>query len=171
MEQPRMDGVRNTNTARRVSGVAGLALATIVAVAAQVSLSAHDDHDRQGIEGAWDVSVTIRQCDTNVPVGAVHAMNMFMDGGTLTETSNDLLRGASVGTWRQVSKRGYTAVFRFFTFNQDGTLAGRNKITRAIRLNADGNGFVANAVFDIFDANDKLLASGCGTEVAKRLDD
>ena len=149
-----------------------VALATMLAVTtAQVTLSAHDEQDRPGIEGAWDVNVTIRQCDTGTPLAAIHAMNMFIEGGTLTETSNDLLRGASVGTWRQTSKRGYTAVFRFFTFNQDGSFAGRNKITRAIRLSADANGFVANAVFEVFDANDNLITSGCGTEAAKRLED
>jgi hypothetical protein len=156
-----------------------MALATIVAVtAAQVSLSAHDEqdkqgdeHDKQGIEGVWDVSVTIRLCDTGVPVAAIHAMNMFIHGGTLTETSNDLRRGSSLGTWRRVSSHAYTAVFRFFTFNPDDSFAGRNKITRAIKLSADANGFVANAVFEIFDVNDNLLATGCATETAKRLED
>jgi hypothetical protein len=119
----------------------------------------------------WDVNVTIRQCDTGAPVAAIHATNMFIQGGTLSETSNDLLRGSSLGTWRQASTRGHTAVFRFFTFNPDRSFAGRNKITRAIKLSADANGFVANAVFEIFDVNDNLVATGCGTEKAKRLED
>ena len=149
----------------------GMALATTVAVtAAQVSLSAHEEQDRQGIEGVWDVSVTIRQCDSGAPVAAIHAMNMFIQGGTLTETSNDLLRSSSLGTWRRVSRHGYTAVFRFFTFNPDGSFAGRNKITRAIKLGIDANRFVANAVFEVFDVNDNLVVSGCGTETAQRLE-
>jgi len=172
MEKQRMIAVRDAMKARFLRIPAGMAMATIVAVtAAQVLLSAHDEQDRQGIEGAWDVSVTIRQCDTGAPVAAIHAMNLFMRGGTLTETSNDLLRGSSLGTWRQVSRSGYTAVFRFFTFNPDRSFAGRNKITRAIRLSADANGFVANAVFEIFDVNDNLVATGCATEKAKRLED
>jgi hypothetical protein len=169
MEKQRMNAAMK---AGRLRILAGMALATMVAVTgAQVSLSAHDDQDRQGIEGVWDVSVTIRQCDTAAPVAAVHAMNMFIQGGTLTETSNDLLRSSSLGTWRQISKRGYTAVFTFFTFNADGSHAGRNKITRGIKLSADAKGFVANAVFEVFDVNDNLLVRGCATETAKRLED
>jgi hypothetical protein len=163
--------IRNAVKARFLKIMAGTVLATIIAVtAAQVSLSAREGHDRQDIEGVWDVHVILRQCDTGAPVAAIHAMNMFIQGGTLTETSNDLLRASSLGTWRQVSGRGYTAVFRFFTFNPDGSFAGRNKITRAIKLSADANGFVANAVFEVFDVNDNLVVSGCGTETAKRLE-
>ena len=95
---------------------------------------------------------------------------LVIQGGTLTETSNDLLRSSSLGTWRRVSRHGYTAVFRFFTFNPDGSFAGRNKITRAIKLGIDANRFVANAVFEVFDVNDNLVVSGCGTETAQRLE-
>ena len=174
MEKQRMKAVRHAFKGMPMRIVAGTALtAMIVVTTAQVSLAAHDDQDRDrpGIEGVWDVNVTIWACDTGAPVGAVHAMNMFIEGGTLTETSNDLLRSSSLGTWRQVTKRGYTAVFRFFTFNPDGSVAGQNKITRAIRLGADANGFVANAVFQILDLNDNVIATGCATEVAKRLED
>jgi len=161
--------VRSGVKARLSRILAGIALAATVAVT-QVWLSAHDEQDRQGIEGVWDVSVTIRQCDTGTPVVAIHAMNMFIQGGTLTETSNDLLRSSSLGTWRRVSRHGYTAVFRFFTFNADGSFAGRNKITRTIKLSADANRFTANAVFEVLDVNDNLLTSGCATETAQRLE-
>ena len=151
-------------------GVLRIGIATAVTIAAaQISLAADEDRGRLGIEGVWDVSVTIRQCDTGAPIVAIHAMNMFIHGGTLTETSNDLLRSSSLGTWQSVSRRGYTSVFRFFRFNEDGTFAGRNKITRAIRLSADANRFTANAVFEVLDVNDNLLSSGCATETATRL--
>ena len=150
---------------------AGMALAiAIVATAAQVMLSADEEHDQPRIVGVWDVSVTIRQCDTGAPLATIHAMNMFIEGGTLTETSNDLFRSSGLGTWRRVSRHGYTAVFEFFAFNPDGSLAGRNKITRGIRLSADANRFVANAVFEVFDVNENVIASGCATETAKRLE-
>jgi len=171
MKTQRKNYLRTAVKARLSRILFGIALATMAAVAiAQVSLSAHEEQDRQGIEGVWDVAVTIRQCDTGTPVVAIHAMNMFIQGGTLTETSNDLLRSSSLGTWRRVSRHGYTAVFRFFTFNADGSVAGRNKITRTIKLSADGNRFSANAVFEVLDINDNLVASGCGTETAQRLE-
>jgi hypothetical protein len=172
MMRRRINCVRDLMNVWCLSGVGGIVLATAFAVTtAQASLSAGDEPVRPGIEGAWDVNVTIRDCGSGAAVAAVHAMNMFMQGGTLTETSNDLLRGASVGTWDRVSRRGYTAVFRFFTFNADGSFAGRNKISREIKLSADAKGFVATAVFDVLDVNDNVLVTGCATETARRLDD
>jgi len=37
------------------------------------------------IVGVRDVAVTLRDCQTGNPVGAVRARNMFIAGGTLTE--------------------------------------------------------------------------------------
>jgi len=164
-------GVRSAVNTRLSRILARMALAAVVVVTVDhVLLSAHEDQDRQRIEGVWDVAVTIRQCDSGIPVVAIHAMNMFIQGGTLTETSNDVLRSSSLGTWRRVSRLGYTAVFRFFTFNADGSFAGRNKITRTIKLSADGNRFSANAVFEVLDVNDNLVVNGCATETARRLE-
>ena len=94
----RKNCVRSVVKAWLLRILAGMTLATMVAVTlAQVSLSAHEEQDRQGIEGVWDVAVTIRQCDTGTPIVAIHAMNMFIQGGTLTETANDALRSSSLG--------------------------------------------------------------------------
>jgi hypothetical protein len=172
MRKQGMNCVRDAMKARFSKTMAGMVLAIMFAVAAaQVSLSADEEQERNGIEGVWDVAVTIRQCDSGTPVVAIHAMNMFIQGGTLTETSNSPLRSSSLGTWRRISRHGYTAVFRFFTFNADGSFAGRNKITRTIKLSADGNRFSANAVFEDLDIDDHLVASGCATETAQRLED
>src|SRR5206468_11756480 len=72
--------------------------ATMLAVAlAQAQQSAQEEQDRQGTERVWHVAVTIRQCATGTPIVASHAMNMFIQGGTLTETANDALRSSSLG--------------------------------------------------------------------------
>jgi len=122
------------------------------------------------IEGVWDVRVTIRQCDTGAFIRNVRAMNMFIHGGTLTETAPNLLRGSSLGTWGPVGAHDYTAVFRFFRFNPDGSFAGTTKVTRNIELSRDANEFTATGSFENFDANDNLISSGCATETASRLE-
>ncbi len=122
------------------------------------------------IEGVWDVRVTILQCDTGAPIRNVRAMNMFIHGGTLTETATNLLRGSSLGTWHHVGAQDYTAVFRFFRFNPDGSFAGTTKVTRSIELSRDANEFTATSSVESFDVNDNLIATGCAKETASRLE-
>jgi hypothetical protein len=122
------------------------------------------------IEGVWDVKVTILECDTGNAIRNVRAMNMFIHGGTLTETATNLLRGSSLGTWHQVGAQNYTAVFRFFRFNPDGSFAGTTKVTRNIELSRDANEFTATSSVETFDANDNLIATGCARETASRLE-
>ena len=122
------------------------------------------------IEGVWAVRVTILQCDTGNPIRDVRAMNMFTHGGTLTETATSFLRGSSLGTWHQVGAQDYTAIFRFFRFNADGSFAGATKVTRTIELCRDANEFTATSSFENFDANDNLIATGCARETASRFE-
>jgi hypothetical protein len=122
------------------------------------------------IEGVWDVRVTILQCDTHDPIRNVRAMNMFIHGGTLTETATSFLRGSSLGAWNHVGAQEYAAVFRFFRFNPDGSFAGTTKVTRKIELSRDANEFTATSSVETFDTSDNLIATGCATEAASRLE-
>jgi hypothetical protein len=143
---------------------------TLALTIAPVSVLADNEQGTQAIEGVWDVSVTILDCNTHAQIVTVQAMNMFIHGGTLTETANSFLRGSSLGTWRHLGGPNYTAVFRFFTFNANGSPTGRNVITRNIALSQDADKFTAAAVFQIFDATGKLTGTGCATETATRLE-
>jgi len=126
------------------------------------------------LEGVWDVSVTILDCQTGNPIRTVRAMTMFIRGGTMTELaarSSPSLRTASLGTWGYVGRHQYTAVFRFSRFNPDGSFAATQKVSRVIDLNREGNAFSATSLVEIFDANDNLiLPTGCATETGTRLE-
>jgi hypothetical protein len=63
----------------------------------------------------------------------------------------------------------YSAPFQFFNFNEDGSFAGVQKITRTIAIAADGNTYTSQVNFASYDPNGNLLFSGCGTEAATRL--
>ncbi len=179
-------------TTRTFRAIFGVALALVLAFTlTQTWVSAQEDaQEREGvelpdeshgersvrarrIEGVWDARVTIRRCDTGDPIINLRAMNMFIRGGTLTETgagASPTLRGPGLGTWQHLGGRHYISVFRFFRFNPDGSFAGTQKVTRTIDLSRDANEFTATASFEVFDANDGFIRAGCATETATRLE-
>ncbi len=126
------------------------------------------------IVGLWDVRVINRDCQTGEPAATppLHVMNMFNRGGTLLETGSGLptRRGPGLGTWQYLGGLSYSSVFRFFRFNADGTFAGTRRVARTIELSEDANEFIATASFEVFDANDNLIQTGCATETATRLE-
>jgi hypothetical protein len=126
--------------------------------------------EAQTLEGAWRVTVTIRNCQTGMPMRTVPALNTFVPGGSMFETANGFFRSPSHGTWQKIAGHDYTATFMFFTFNPDGSWLGSNKITRTITLSGDHQTFTAIASFGVFDANGKLITTGCATETAERFE-
>jgi len=125
------------------------------------------------IVGVWDVRVTRRDCQTGAALGVNSpVMNMFNRGGTLLETSasSPTRRGLGLGTWQYVGGQNYSAVFRFFRFNADGSFAGTRRVARTIELGRDANEFTATASDEIFDANGNFVQTGCATETATRLE-
>jgi hypothetical protein len=126
------------------------------------------------LEGVWDVTVVIRDCHTGGAIRTLRARNMFIRGGTLTELgaqTSSSLRTPSFGKWRYVGEHHYAAVFRFSRFNPDGSFAATQKVSRKITLDDDASMFSANALVELFDANDDPIAPiGCATETAKRLE-
>jgi hypothetical protein len=165
----------------RTSGsVFGVALTLVLALAAtRMSASAQEAAEGKlssgngKIVGVWDVRVTRRDCQTGDALGVnPPVMNMFNRGGTLLETAAGLptRRGPGLGTWQYVGGGRYSAVFRFFRFNSDGSFAGTRRVARIIELSRDANEFTATATDELFDANGNLFQAGCATETATRLE-
>ena len=88
----------------------------------------------------------------------------------MSETSDAASRGPGHGVWNRRNRRRYDASFVFQLFNPDGTFAGTQKVTQNIRLNASGDRWVDNATFQIFDANDNVIVTGCATAVGTRFE-
>jgi hypothetical protein len=151
---------------RFLTAIFGTGVAVVLTVS-QVSVFAQD---AQTLEGSWQVTVTIRSCQSGAPTRTVLALNTFLPGGSMFETANGFLRSPSHGTWRKIAARDYNATFIFFTFNPDGTWLGSNRITRTITLSEDHKTFTAIASFGVFDASGKLITTGCATEAAQRLE-
>jgi hypothetical protein len=131
----------------------------------QVSLFA--DH---GLEGVWDVVVTIRDAAGN-PVRSFRAMNMYIHGGQFEEFGVGTppgQRGLGMGLWQSDGKGRYSAVLEFFRFNADGTFAGTQKVKRTLELNSKEDSFSSIAEIQILDINGQLIQSGFATETAIR---
>ena len=164
---------------RTLGAVFGVALTFVLALTAtQMSASAQEESGKIStgngkIVGVWDVRVTRRDCQTGDALGVnPPVMNMFNRGGTLLETGAGLptRRGPGLGTWQYVGGHSYSAVFRFFRFNADGSFAGTRRVARTIELSRDANEFTATATDELFDANGELIQAGCATETATRLE-
>lgn len=164
---------------RTLRAVFGVATTLVLALtAAQLSASAQEESGKLSsgngkIVGVWDVRVTRRDCQTGDSLGVNSpVMNMFNRGGTLLETSagSPTRRGPGLGTWQYAGGQSYSAIFRFFRFNADGSFAGTRRVARTIELSQDANEFTATATDELFDANGNLFQAGCATETATRLE-
>ena len=126
--------------------------------------------EHQGIKGVWDVRITVVQCGTGKAILTGRAMLMYIDGGMLTSVGDNFLHSASLGTWRHIRGRNYTAVDRFFVFSADDSFAGTQETTRDIELSSSADEYTATVTFEFFDPADQLIRSGCATSTATRLE-
>ncbi|MEP7308073.1 MAG: hypothetical protein ABJA98_21435 [Acidobacteriota bacterium] len=191
------------NTSRKTSGgfrgwrtvaMLGLAGVLLAATGRTVSAQSGDDANREhearkGIVGVWTVQVTVRNCDTNLPLGpATHSLVTFHEGGTLSESALAFApgqRGAGHGTWTRHGKRTYAqdfvALLLFDTpANLPGTptfdpslpispgfFAGWQTVTHTVTLN--GTDHLTSAGTNAFyNINGDLYSTGCSTAVAQR---
>jgi hypothetical protein len=126
--------------------------------------------DADPIEGAWESTITIRDCTSGAVVRTFKGMNTFHRGGTLSDTNNapTATRGPGQGVWKKGAGT-YTASFRFYRYNADGSLAGSQKVTRTTTLGTDGNSSSGTISAQIIDTSETVLQTLCGTEASVRI--
>jgi hypothetical protein len=120
------------------------------------------------LNGLWNVSVTIRNCDTGEVIRNLRALNLFVHDGSMSETSSNSRRSNSLGVWRHLQDNIYTSMFEFFRYNPDGSFATTARVIRRIELNADGTQFVTTGTVEDFDSQNVRVSVGCSTETAVR---
>ncbi len=131
------------------------------------------NNNPRALEGAWNVQVTIRNCQTGDAVRTFPRMNTFMQGGTMQEFSvagPPSLRGPGHGVWSHLSERRFSYAVQFFRFNADGSFAGSIKERRNVEVSRFGSSYNATGTAEIFDANGNLIATACATETATRFE-
>ena len=157
--------------------VAGAAKAFVVGAVLLVggSLAADEGSgaraQARAIEGVWEPTVTIRDCQTEAPLFSFLSMDSYIRGGSLVaeSASQPFERATGLGTWRHAGARNFTSAFQFFTYAPDGTPSGRLKASTQIRLSADGKSFRSRDTFEVSDLNGTVILQGCGTREAIRL--
>jgi hypothetical protein len=97
----------NRTTSKALAGgrVAAVVALTGVLLTAAGGSTGTASGSREGLEGAWTVQVTLRDCATNAPLGApFNSLVSFHEGGTVSESAASLSfapgqRSPGHGTW------------------------------------------------------------------------
>ena len=152
-----------------------LALSALAAATGSAQLvntaqaNAHRSAEAAPIVGAWDVAVTVVNCQTGALIRNVHSVQIYQPDGTFSETTNTGSRGPSIGYWYRQEGQSYGASYFFFRYNPDLSFASFAKAANAITLSLDGSQFTVTATIQDYDASNNLLSTGCVTQAAKRL--
>jgi hypothetical protein len=163
--------MKSSQSLRTVALVTVTAAATVFLIQACGGNAVAAGDDRDPIEGAFDATVTVKNCTTGATTGTLKALLLFHRGGTATidNTQAPALRGLILGTWARGSGDTYTSDVSHFRYNTDGTLAGVNKIRRTIALSSDATTLTANLRIQVFGTDGALLSEVCPTETATRV--
>jgi hypothetical protein len=119
------------------------------------------------IVGVWESVVTQKDCASGNVIATFRGAQVFHAGGTLTDTNaaGPATRGPGFGYWVRGAET-YTAKFRFFRFNADGSLAGSNVVTRTVTLSSDGQSATGATRAAILDASGNTLQQICASDTS-----
>jgi hypothetical protein len=150
-----------------------LGLMTFLAIATIAFTANAQGRDNGTLIGAWDQTITFRDCTTGAALRTRAGLISFMFGGVMQEfgTGQQIPQNRTdgQGNWAHDIARTYTAVSKAFRFNADGSVAGTAKLYRQIELSTDGDTFNAIVSSEIYDANGVLVGTGCATEIGTRI--
>ncbi len=113
------------------------------------------------------MTVNVTNCQTGTPIRTVASLQQFRPEGSVIETANTASRGMSEGVWGYAGEKNVAASYWFYRYNPDGTFASRASVTDKIVLGSNGQ-FTSSGVVLDYDANGKLLTTGCFTHTAIR---
>jgi hypothetical protein len=128
------------------------------------------EEEQQGLEGVWDITITVRSCATDAALFTGRVIHMFIDGGTMTEIADRANRSAGLGTWRHLGGRRYSAIHEWIEYTAAGGFNGTQVVTREIELSKNGDEFTATANSKAFDAAGQQISIGCATSTATRFE-
>lgn len=123
----------------------------------------------QKIDGVWDVSVTVVNCQSGALIRTVRAVQSFNPDRSFGETASTFLRGSSLGKWDHASQNNYVATYWFFRYNADGTFKSMAEGLNKVELSGDGTHFSATGTITDWDPSGNVLSVGCVTQSARRL--
>jgi len=145
-------------------------ICTMLAISLTASIPALQAQQHT-LEGVWNVSVTVTDCNTGAIIRTVHSLQAYHHDGTVGETANTALRGPSEGVWSAAGGGTYNDSFYFYRYTSTGTFASLAHGTDTITLDQDAGHYTSVGNVQDFDANGNLISTGCVIHTAYRLID
>jgi len=145
-------------------------ICTMLAISLTASIPALQAQQHT-LEGVWNVSVTVTDCNTGAIIRTVHSLQAYHHDGTVGETANTALRGPSEGIWGAAGGGTYNDSFYFYRYTSTGTFASLAHGTDTITLDHDAGHYTSVGKVQDFDANGNLISTGCVIHTAYRLID
>ena len=145
-------------------------ICTILAIGLVASLQTLQAQQHT-LEGVWNVSVSVTDCNTGALIRTVHSLQAYHHDGTVNETANTASRGPSEGVWSAAGGHTYNDSFYFYRYTSTGTFASLAHAMDTITLSSDPGHYTSTGTVLDFDANGNLISTGCVLHTAYRLED
>lgn len=187
-------GYRFSNVLSGIRHAAAVGSLTAVLVTGSIRIGVAQSTESgsdSGLAGSWMVDVTLRNCETDAPLGpAFPSLVTFHRGGTISESPGSLSfavgqRSDGHGAWSHDQGRTYSqevvALILFDTapnlpgtpgFNPSlpvspGFFAGWQTISHTIEL-SDPDHFTSAGTSAFYKSDGSLYRTGCSTAVGRR---
>jgi len=163
------------NNLVKLMRISAVVLLTILA--AQNAINAQDKgaslQSANRLVGAWETTVTFRNCETGEPLGApVNGVSSYNEGGTMTEFAANPTtpyRTPGHGIWVSNIGGSYSMKFSFLPLTPAGAPIGRMRVSQEIELPRFSDEFTSSGSFVLTNFSGVVLATGCSTATAERL--
>jgi hypothetical protein len=110
--------MKNNSIARILMSAAPIMIVgCLLASGAPARAQSEDGGSHNGLQGAWRLQLTVRDCQTGAMLRTFPALATFAKGGTLTMTTAGQLPSLStppLGVWRRTGDHTYSAVSEAF---------------------------------------------------------
>ena len=129
----------------------------------------------RAIEGTWDVTVTLRNCQTGDAIRSFPRLITFQRGGSVAEWSAagtaavPTTRSAGQGAWQHLGGGEYSYSLKFLRLTAFGGPDGYISETRILEFDPTQEHYFADGVAVITFSNGTQSPTLCATEEATRL--
>lgn len=129
----------------------------------------------KALEGTWDVTVTLRNCQTGDAIRSIPRMVTFAKGGTLSEfaaggtDAMPVSRSPGHGAWAYLGDSLFTYSVKFMRLTASGAPDGSISEVRDLAMDSSGDSFTADGRAVITFANGTQSPVLCATEAGTRL--
>ena len=156
------------------------AVVFVMIAAGQISLHAQNkegsasSQSANRLVGAWETTVTPRNCETGEQLGpSFNGLITFNEGGTIAEyAANPAVpyRTPGHGIWASNGgNSNYSMKFSFIALTPSGAPVGRMRVTQVIELARFSDEQTSSGSFVLTNFSGVVLAAGCTTATAARL--